>query len=108
VQGIPASLDSPAKADFSSRLLTQFNAVDTSKPAATPTQVTTTVSPVVTSYNNVDYNEYVLPDDYSLFLIKIGLDGDNQAERYNTLLQYTKGLLKAIDQSNQVSVVSPK
>lgn len=107
MQGIPASLDAPAKADFSSRLLTQFNAVDTSKTSA-PAQVTTTVSPVITSYNNVDYNEYVLPDDYSLFLIKIGLDGDNQAERYNTLLQYTKGLLKAIDQSNQVSVVSPK
>lgn len=106
VQGIPASLNTPVEANFSSRLLTQFNA--TSTPLASTSTVTSVVSPVVvTKYDNVDYEEYFLPDQDSIFLIKFGSEADDLADRYNTLLKYTTGLLTAIEQANQVSILQP-
>lgn len=105
VQGIPASLDKVEKVDYSNRLLGQFNASET--PVALSGLPSTT--PVVTTtYDNVDYEEYFLPDQYSIFLIRFGSDADDLATRYNTLLQYTHGLLNAIQQSNEVSVLPPK
>lgn len=104
VQGIPASLAKPVEVNFSSRLLTQFNA--NSSPVASTSTVQPLVSPVVvTKYDNVDYEEYFLPEQDSIFLIKFGSEADDLADRYNTLLQYTNGLLATIEQANQVSVL---
>lgn len=105
VQGIPASLDKPEKVDYSNRLLGQFNASET---PAVATGVASTTPVITTTYDNVDYEEYFLPDQYSIFLIHYGSDADDLATRYNTLLQYTHGLLNAIQQSNEVSVLPPK
>lgn len=104
MQGIPASLAKPVEVNFSSRLLTQFNA--NSSPVASTSTVQPLVSPVVvTKYDNVDYEEYFLPEQDSIFLIKFGSEADDLADRYNTLLQYTNGLLATIEQANQVSVL---
>ncbi|QKE54328.1 hypothetical protein ACSA002_0140 [Salmonella phage vB_SalM_SA002] len=105
VQGIPASLDKAEKVDYSDRLLGQFNASET---PAVLTGTTSTAPVITTTYDNVDYEEYFLPDQYSIFLIRFGSDADDLATRYNTLLQYTHGLLNAIQQSNEVSVLPPK
>lgn len=101
VQGIPAVLDQPVEPTFSSRLLTQFNADPT--PIATIPAATTTV--VTTHYTDVDYEVYYLPDEVSIFLIKFGSEADDLADRYNALLTYTKGLLRTIEKTNQVSVL---
>lgn len=104
VQGIPASLNKPAEVNFSSRLLTQFNA--DSSPVASTSTVQPLASPVVvTTYDNVDYEEYFLPEQDSIFLIKFGSEADDLADRYNALLKYTNGLLTAIEQANQVSII---
>lgn len=103
VQGIPAALDRSVNTDFSSRLLTQFHADGPTAPSLTPT------SPVVTTtYDAVDYDVYYLPDEVSVFLIRLGSEADDLADRYNTLLQYTQGLLRTIEQTNQVSVLPVK
>lgn len=107
VQGIPAALNKPVEANFSGRLLTQFNAGD---PATATPSVVTPAAPVVSSvvvtkYDNVDYEEYFLPESDSIFLIKFGSEADDLADRYNTLLKYTNGLLTVIEQANQVSVI---
>lgn len=104
VQGLPASLSKPAEVNFSGRLLTQFNA--TSTPTASTLTASPATSPVVTTtYDNVDYEEYFLPEQDSVFLIKFGSEADDLADRYNALLHYTNGLLTAIGQANQVSVI---
>ncbi|QXO09976.1 hypothetical protein pEaSNUABM37_00015 [Erwinia phage pEa_SNUABM_37] len=100
-------MDQPADVNFGSRLLTQFNA--NSSPVASTSSVTSAVTPViVTQYDNVDYEEYFLPEQDSIFLIRFGSEADDLADRYNTLLKYTKGLLTAIEQANQVSILPPK
>lgn len=96
VQGIPAVLNQSVAPTFSSRLLTQFNADPT--PASTTPDVTT-------HYTDVDYEVYYLPDEVSVFLIKFGSEADDLADRYNALLTYTNGLLRTIEQTNQVSVL---
>lgn len=56
-------------------------------------------------YSQVNYDDYFyLPDETSIFLIKLGGEADDLANRYNTLLKYAKGLLTAIDQSNKVVI----
>ena len=103
VQSIPSQLDKEATPDFKSRVLVEF----------TPDQQNTvsSVSEVIQSpvYAQVEYEEYFyLPETTSAFLIKLGSEADDLAYRYNTLLKYTKGLLTAIDQSNNVVIGTGK
>ena len=84
-------MDAPATVDFSTRMLTRFNADGS----------ITTSSETLT-----EYEDYVLPDEYSIFLVKYASEVDDLATRYNTLLAYTKGLLTVIEQYNHVKATS--
>lgn len=107
VQSVPASLDKREDVDFSSRVFTQFNAIDVST-ALTPSGSALPEPETRLTPSTLEYEEFVLPDQYSIFLIRLGSEADDLATRYNTLLSYTHGLLNAIQQLNGVSVTSAK
>lgn len=110
VQGIPSPLDQEVKADFKSRIITEFTpdqqptSVLTTTVSVAPT-VPTASSVVTTGYGDSYSDDYFyLPDATSIWLIRFGGEADDLANRYNALLVYTRGLLTAIEQSNNVTL----